>query len=70
MLVEQDHPVIGKVRLPNLPFHFSECDTTVTQPAPLMGQHNRPIAQGLGYSDEAIAELERDGVLYAEAAAR
>jgi crotonobetainyl-CoA:carnitine CoA-transferase CaiB-like acyl-CoA transferase len=68
MLIEQDHPVIGKVQLPNLPFHFSECDTTVTQPAPLMGQHNRSIAAGLGYSAVQIAALEQDGVLYAEKA--
>ncbi|MDB5893215.1 MAG: formyl-CoA transferase [Rhodoferax sp.] len=68
MLVEQDHPLIGKVKLPNLPFRFSECNTTVTQPAPLMGQHNRSIAQGLGYGADEIAELERDGVLYAEEA--
>jgi crotonobetainyl-CoA:carnitine CoA-transferase CaiB-like acyl-CoA transferase len=70
MVVEQQHPIVGKVQLPNLPFHFSECNTTVTQPAPLMGQHNRSIATGLGYSAEEIAQLEKDGVLYAEAAAR
>ena len=70
MLIEQQHPTVGKVQLPNLPFHFSEVDTTVTQPAPLMGQHNRSIAQSLGYSAEEIAQLEQDGVLYAEAAAR
>ena len=68
MLIEQHHPVLGKVQLPNLPFHFSAYDTTVIQPAPLMGQHNRSIAQGLGYSTEEIAQMERDGVLYAEEA--
>ncbi len=68
MLVEQEHPVLGKVALPNLPFHFSDCDTTVKQPAPLMGQHNRSIAQGLGYSANEILQMEKDGVLYAEEA--
>jgi len=70
MVVEQEHPIVGKVRLPNLPFHFSECNTTVTQPAPLMGQHNRSIAEALGYSSDEISQMEKDGVLYAEAAAR
>lgn len=70
MVVEQDHPVLGKVKLPNLPFRFSEVDTTQTVPAPLMGQHNRPIAAGLGYSDSAIEAMERDGVLYAEPAVK
>ncbi|MEY4767249.1 MAG: hypothetical protein RI907_3922, partial [Pseudomonadota bacterium] len=50
MVIEQDHPVVGKVRLPNLPYHFSDCDTTPKSPAPLMGQHNRSIAADLGYS--------------------
>jgi crotonobetainyl-CoA:carnitine CoA-transferase CaiB-like acyl-CoA transferase len=68
MVIEQDHPVLGKVKLPNLPFNFSECDTTVTQPAPLMGQHNRSIASDLGFSDADIAAMVRDGVLYAEEA--
>ena len=68
MLIEQDHPVLGKVRLPNLPFRFSAYNTTVLQPAPLMGQHNRSIAESLGYGADDIAQLERDGVLYAEAA--
>ena len=68
MILEQEHPVLGRVRLPNLPFRFSDCDTTARSPAPLMGQHNRGIAAGLGLSTDEIAEMERDGVLYAEPA--
>jgi crotonobetainyl-CoA:carnitine CoA-transferase CaiB-like acyl-CoA transferase len=66
MLIEQDHPVIGKVRLPNLPFRFSDCDITCTVPAPLLGQHNREVAASLGFSGGEIDAMERDGVLYAE----
>ena len=68
MVVEQEHPVLGKVRLPNLPFRFSDCDTTQKTPAPLMGQHNREIATSLGYSPAQIDAMVSDGVLYAEAA--
>ncbi|WP_454457468.1 CaiB/BaiF CoA transferase family protein [Thauera phenylacetica] len=68
MLIEQDHPVLGKVRLPNLPFRFSACDTTQTTPAPLMGQHNRKLAAELGYTPEQIEAMVRDGVLHAEKA--
>ena len=68
MMVEQTHPVLGKVRLPNLPFKFSDCDTTTHTPAPLLGQHNREIALGLGYSADEVSALTRDGVLFAEAA--
>ncbi len=66
MLVEQQHPVLGKVTLPNLPFHFSGCDTTIRTPAPLMGQDNRRIAAELGLSATEIDEMVNDGVLYAE----
>ena len=68
MVVEQEHPILGKVKLPNLPFRFSDCDTTPSGVAPLLGQHNRAIAAGLGYSEADIDALLKDGVLYAEAA--
>jgi crotonobetainyl-CoA:carnitine CoA-transferase CaiB-like acyl-CoA transferase len=69
MVIEQEHPVLGKVKLPNLPFRFSDCDTTPKMPAPLLGQHNRVIAASLGYSEADIAAMTKDGVLYAEKAA-
>ena len=68
MVVEQDHPVLGKVQLANLPFHFSGCDTTIKTAAPLLGQHNREIASRLGYSQEQIEAMVQEGVLYAEEA--
>ena len=68
MLVEHNHPVLGKVTLPNLPFRFSGCDTTIRTPAPLMGQDNRRIAASLGLSADEIEAMVNDGVLYAEAA--
>jgi crotonobetainyl-CoA:carnitine CoA-transferase CaiB-like acyl-CoA transferase len=66
MVVEQDHPVLGKIRMPNLPFRFSGCDTSPTSVAPSMGQHNREIAESVGFSASEIDAMERDGVLYAE----
>lgn len=66
MVVEQEHPILGKVKLPNLPFRFSECDTTPSGVAPLLGQHNREIAAGLGLSETDIDTLVKDGVLFAE----
>lgn len=67
MVVEQDHPTVGKIKLPNLPFRFSDCDTSPSGPAPLLGQHNRSIAFDLGYSAAEIDTLLGEGVLYAEA---
>lgn len=68
MMIEQEHPILGKLQLPNLPFRFSACDTTINTVAPFLGQHNRAIAGDLGYDDNAIEALESDGVLYAEEA--
>jgi crotonobetainyl-CoA:carnitine CoA-transferase CaiB-like acyl-CoA transferase len=67
MVVEQEHPLLGTVRLPNLPFRFSDCDTSPRSVAPLLGQHNREIAAELGYGGQEIEALVDDGVLYAEA---
>ncbi len=68
MVVEQEHPLLGKIKLPNLPFRLSECDTSPSGPAPLLGQHNRSIVAKLGYSNEQIEAMVADGVLYAEPA--
>jgi crotonobetainyl-CoA:carnitine CoA-transferase CaiB-like acyl-CoA transferase len=68
MVVEQNHPTAGKIKLPNLPFRFSDCDTSPSAPAPLLGQHNRDIARSLGYSAVEIDVLVEEGVLYAEGA--
>jgi crotonobetainyl-CoA:carnitine CoA-transferase CaiB-like acyl-CoA transferase len=68
MLVDQDHPVLGKVSLAAVPFHLSDCETATLAAAPLLGQHNQEIAASLGYSQAQIEALSRDGVLFAEPA--
>ncbi|PZW47857.1 CaiB/BaiF CoA-transferase family protein [Pseudomonas sp. URMO17WK12:I2] len=64
MILEQQHPRYGTLKLPNLPFRFSDCDTTVTRVAPDLGEHNAQIAAQLGFSLEEITQLQADGVLY------
>lgn len=68
MVLEQDHPLLGKIQLPNLPFHLSDSALQAPSPAPLLGQHNREIAAGLGYHDAEIDILFADGVLFSEEA--
>lgn len=68
MIVEQQHPVLGKVKLANVPFKFSNCDVTPRTVAPLLGQHNREIAASLGFAASEIEAMVKDGVLYAEEA--
>jgi len=66
MVMEQEHPRYGKLRLPNLPFRFSDCDTTIRQVAPDLGQHNAEVAATLGFSDAQIAAVVADGVLFSK----
>ena len=60
MVIEQDHPALGKIRMPNLPFRFSDCDTSPKRVAPSLGQHNREIAASAGYSSRSIASMSLD----------
>jgi crotonobetainyl-CoA:carnitine CoA-transferase CaiB-like acyl-CoA transferase len=67
MIQEQDHPVLGKIRLPNLPFRFSGCETDIAQVAPELGEHNAAVARELGFSPDEIAAMQADGVLFTKA---
>lgn len=66
MMMEQQHPRYGTLKLPNLPFRFSDCDTTVTRVAPDLGEHNAEVAAQLGFSLGEITQLQADGVLYSQ----
>ena len=68
MVIEQDHPALGRIRMPNLPFRFSGYEPPVPPVAPLIGQHNRDVAASLGYTGEEIEALTAAGVLYEEEA--
>lgn len=63
MIIEQTHPVLGTIKLPNLPFRFSDCDTTPTTAAPLLGQHNDEIALELGFSQAEVEAMKVSSVL-------
>ncbi|NIF75389.1 CoA transferase, partial [Burkholderia sp. Ap-962] len=67
MLIEQEHPVLGTIRLPNVPFRFSGFEPPAMRVAPMLGQHNREIAAELGYAAQEIDRMEGDGVLFAPA---
>jgi crotonobetainyl-CoA:carnitine CoA-transferase CaiB-like acyl-CoA transferase len=64
MVIEQDHPILGEIKLPNRPFRFSEYELPHLAPAPQLGQHNREIAETLGYGPSEIDDLYSSGVLY------
>ncbi|RKR42714.1 CoA transferase [Paraburkholderia sp. BL17N1] len=66
MVIEQEHPRLGKLRLQNLPFRFSDCDTSIHEVGPDLGQHNAEVAQSLGFSAAEIDAMQTDGVLFSK----
>ena len=62
--VEIDHPVVGKVTYPGVPFKLPETPSQSQRPAPLLGQHNHEIyCEYLGYTDKDLVILREEGVI-------
>jgi len=59
-----EHPVVGAMPLPSLPFRLMGTDRWLRTPAPTLGQHNELVLCGvLGLSPVEVRELEADGVI-------
>jgi crotonobetainyl-CoA:carnitine CoA-transferase CaiB-like acyl-CoA transferase len=59
-----EHPVVGAMPLPSLPFRLTGTDRWLRTPAPTLGQHNEFVLCGvLGLSPVEVRELEADGVI-------
>jgi crotonobetainyl-CoA:carnitine CoA-transferase CaiB-like acyl-CoA transferase len=64
MIVEYDHPDVGRVRLPGNPIKMSDATGTPSQPAPRLGEHTDAIlGELLRLSPERIAALRREGAI-------
>ena len=60
LLVEYDHPALGRVRSIGLPMTVREYAPHYTR-GPRLGEDGTPILEGLGYSSSAISALEEQG---------
>jgi crotonobetainyl-CoA:carnitine CoA-transferase CaiB-like acyl-CoA transferase len=61
---EIDHPAAGRFKYPGAPYKLSATPWAVKRPAPLLGEHNNEIYNGvLGYSKENIEGLKRAGII-------
>jgi crotonobetainyl-CoA:carnitine CoA-transferase CaiB-like acyl-CoA transferase len=59
-----EHPVVGPMPLPSLPFRYASIDRWLRSPAPTIGQHNEPVLCGiLGLSAGELRALEVDGIV-------
>jgi crotonobetainyl-CoA:carnitine CoA-transferase CaiB-like acyl-CoA transferase len=59
-----EHPVVGPMPLPSLPFRYASIDRWLRTPAPTFGQDNEPVLCGLlGLSPAELRDLESEGVI-------
>ena len=61
MVVETDHPTLGRLRTLGSPLKMSETPPATGRRAPLLGEHTREVLREVGYDDEGIARLEAGG---------
>jgi CoA:oxalate CoA-transferase len=62
--VEVKHPIIGKAKIPGIPFKLSETPGKVESSSPLIGEHTELIlGKYLRISPDEVKQLKADGVL-------
>lgn len=63
MIIEIDHPISGKLKVPGIPIKLSETPGEIRMTSPLLGQHTEEILKELlNYDDEKIDELRRENI--------
>jgi crotonobetainyl-CoA:carnitine CoA-transferase CaiB-like acyl-CoA transferase len=64
MIVEVDHPTLGKLPIYGVGPKFSLTPGKIRSAAPLLGQHNEEIYQDLlGFNQEKTAQLKQRGII-------
>lgn len=67
MIVEIEHPVIGKMHMAGIPMKFSKTPGDATmRPAPGVGEHTMEILRELGYSELEIEMLKNKDIVCRE----
>jgi crotonobetainyl-CoA:carnitine CoA-transferase CaiB-like acyl-CoA transferase len=66
MVVDTDHPVLGRLRTLGSAIKMSATPADPSRRAPLLGEHTDEILSEYGFSDDEIAELRRAGAIGSE----
>lgn len=66
MVVEVEHPVIGRMKTLGVAVKLSDTPGKVTRAAPVLGQHNDEIMLELGYAQRDIDEMRAANVVYTQ----
>lgn len=63
LLVETEHPVLGRTKNVGLPIKFNGQPREASRPAPMLGEHTDEALQELGLSADDIQQLVAEGVI-------
>ena len=63
MVIEVEHPTLGKVKQVGIAPKLSDTPGKVRSLSPLLGEHTDEVLQELGYSQEEIETLRREGTI-------
>ena len=63
MVIEVEHPTLGKIKQVGIAPKLSDTPGKVRSLAPLLGEHTDEILQKLGYNQEEIENLRREGAV-------
>lgn len=59
-----DHPACGPIKVISPPVKYSNAETSIRSPPPLLGEHTDELLQDVvGLSKERIEELKKKGVV-------
>lgn len=63
MIIEDYHPEIGEFKTLGMPLHFSRSSRKKQSFPPKLGEHTISILENLGYSEEEIQDILKDGIV-------
>ena len=63
LIVEGEHPHVGRIRQTRPAARFSETPAEIRRPAPALGEHTDELLSEAGYAADEIAALRQEGAL-------